>query len=107
MLGALVDESRSATGDVGALARLNERFHVAVARASGNALLETLVQTLAKRVRWYFAQVAPARAAHSVKEHGELLQAIRRGDGTKAAEIASAHIERTRRAASNAIQGRG
>ena len=90
-----------------ALARLNERFHVAVAHASGNALLETLVQTLAKRVRWYFAQVAPVRGVHSVREHGELLQAIRRGDGVRAAEIASAHTERTRRAASTAMKGRG
>ncbi|MFL5799627.1 MAG: GntR family transcriptional regulator [Actinomycetota bacterium] len=106
-LHALVQESRSASGDMAALARLNEQFHVAVARASRNALLETLVQTLAKRVRWYFAQVAPVRAAHSVREHGDLLQAIRQGTGPRAAEIASAHIERTRSAASTAIRARG
>jgi DNA-binding GntR family transcriptional regulator len=103
MFASLLAESKTAGDDMAALARLNERFHVAVAHASGNAMLETLVQTLAKRVRWYFAKVAPVRASHSVREHGELVQAIRHRDRDRAAEIARAHLERTRQAARTAM----
>jgi DNA-binding GntR family transcriptional regulator len=107
VFATLLDQSKAASDDIAELSRLNERFHVAVAHASGNAMLEALVQTLAKRVRWYFTRVAPVRAAHSVREHGELVQAIRRQDGARAAEIAAAHLERTRQAASKAMREGG
>jgi DNA-binding GntR family transcriptional regulator len=105
-LEALIDESRSAGDDMTALAKLNERFHVAVGHASANALLEGLTQSLAKRVRWYFAQLDPSRGADSVKEHSELFEAIKARHAARAAELASAHSNRTRQTAITAMNGR-
>jgi DNA-binding GntR family transcriptional regulator len=89
--------------DLVGLAPINERFHVAVARAAKNRTLQQVVQILAKRVRWYFARVALERGAHSVEEHEEVLDAIRRRDGDRAAAVTRAHIERTREAARSAV----
>jgi DNA-binding GntR family transcriptional regulator len=105
-LQALIDESRSAGDDMTTLAKLNERFHIAVGRASGNALFESLTQSLAKRVRWYFAKLDPSRGTDSVNEHSELFEAIKAQEPARAAELASAHSERTRQTAITAMNGR-
>jgi len=91
--------------DPAALAPLNEQFHVAVARAAKNRTLYQVTQGLAKRVRWYFARVVFERGVHSVEEHEELLEAIRRRDRDRAAEIARVHIQRTQDAARSVVIG--
>jgi DNA-binding GntR family transcriptional regulator len=73
--------------------------------AAKNKILYQVTQTLAKRVRWYFARVVLERGSHSVEEHEELLDAIRRRDGERAAAIAGSHIERTRDAARSVVIG--
>jgi DNA-binding GntR family transcriptional regulator len=89
----LVAGNRS--GDPVAAAEANSRFHRAVAEASGNAVLADLNEQLAKRIRWYFATVAKARARHSAEEHAELLRAIRNGDARTASRLAREHVMRT------------
>jgi DNA-binding GntR family transcriptional regulator len=84
--------------DAAELARLNTEFHGTVAAATHNDVLGGILDGLAKRVRFYFATVAPNRGRKSVAEHGELVDAIRRRDAALAAEIARHHVEGTRSA---------
>jgi DNA-binding GntR family transcriptional regulator len=105
-LARLIDEGKAVEETDGVmLAPINERFHVAVAEAAKNTVLLQVTQALAKRVRWYFARVAPERGLYSVVEHAELVDAIQGRDGDLAASIARAHIERTRDAARNVVIG--
>jgi DNA-binding GntR family transcriptional regulator len=83
------------SNDPVAAAEANSRFHRAVAEASGNAVLADLNEQLAKRIRWYFATVAKARAGHSAEEHAELLRAIREEDARRASRLAREHVVRT------------
>jgi DNA-binding GntR family transcriptional regulator len=83
------------SGDPVAAAEANSRFHRAVAEASGNTVLADVNEQLAKRIRWYFATVAEARAAHSAEEHAELLRAIRDEDAATASQLAREHVLRT------------
>lgn len=87
--------ARSHQDDVG---RINTEFHRLVAVSAHNTVLADLLDGLSKRVRFYFATVAPDRGKTSVEEHAELVAAIRRCDGEGAARIARAHITRTQAA---------
>jgi DNA-binding GntR family transcriptional regulator len=86
------------SGDVAAAVGANNDFHAAVAEVAGNAVLTQLSEIVARRVRWYYRKVAPARGHESWSEHGELLAAIEAGDEDKAAALARVHTERTRTA---------
>jgi DNA-binding GntR family transcriptional regulator len=85
-------------GDVEATVTANNRFHAAVTAVAGNAVLAELGGIVARRVRWYYRQVAPVRGHESWVEHGELVDAIEAGDEDKAAALARVHTERTRTA---------
>jgi len=61
-------------------------------------VLAQLAEIVARRVRWHYRQVAPARGRESWTEHAELAAAIEAGDEDKAAALARAHTERTRTA---------
>jgi DNA-binding GntR family transcriptional regulator len=86
------------TGDVAAAVAANNDFHAAVAEIAGNDVLAQLAEVVARRVRWHYRQVAPARGHESWAEHAELAAAIEAGDEDKAAALARAHTERTRTA---------
>lgn len=90
---AAVDSS-----DVERTVAANNSFHAAVAEVAGNAVLTELSEIVARRVRWYYSQVAPTRGHVSWSEHAALLEAIEAGDEDKAAAIARAHTESTRSA---------
>jgi DNA-binding GntR family transcriptional regulator len=85
-------------GDIERTVSANNSFHAAVAEVAGNAVLTELSEIVARRVRWYYRQVAPTRGHESWAEHAALLEAIEAGDEDKAAAIARAHTERTRNA---------
>lgn len=98
-LDALVAAGReaAAAGDVIGFARTNERFHVLVARCSGNEVLGDLVESLAKRTRFAIAQLPQRRARVSVEEHAKVVGTLRRGDAGAAGVEARAHVASTRR----------
>jgi DNA-binding GntR family transcriptional regulator len=85
-------------GDVTQTVAANNSFHAAVTAVAGNAVLAELAEIVARRVRWYYRQVAPARGHESWSEHADLINAIESGDEDKAASIARTHTERTRTA---------
>ncbi|WP_158295509.1 GntR family transcriptional regulator [Crenalkalicoccus roseus] len=73
----------------------NEQFHAELCRASGNAPLLALWQSLARQlaVIWGLARQRPD-AAVSSREHLALVEALERGDAAAATGILSAHVGR-------------
>lgn len=76
----------------------NAAFHGYIHRLAGNPVLVELVETLEKRLRWYFAPVATERAPDAWDEHEALVAALAEGDRSRAVAITRNHIERTRQA---------
>lgn len=83
-------------GDPERIVDANARFHAQIRAISGNEVLVDLIGIVDRRVRWYYRQVARARGHESWTEHAELIDAIEKHDGRRAATIARRHTERTR-----------
>lgn len=86
------------------IVRLNSEFHSALTRMSGNSVLESLIATLDKRIRWYFAPVAKVRGPESWKEHIDIVNAIEARDPAQAEKLMRHHAELTKRAQYEAIE---
>ncbi|MEU2021635.1 FCD domain-containing protein [Streptomyces sp. NPDC016469] len=77
---------------------LDTRFHVRIARSSGNALTSTLTSAVRESVRPLILRALeaepdwPATAAALNAAHAELLRLVRAGDGARAADLVEAHI---------------
>lgn len=77
---------------------LDTRFHVQIARSSGNALTSTLTAAVRESVRPLIlraleaAEDWPATAAALNAQHVELLRLVHQGDGKAAADLAEKHI---------------
>ncbi|GAA2447715.1 FCD domain-containing protein [Streptomyces pulveraceus] len=77
---------------------LDTRFHVHIARGSGNELTSTLTSAVRESVRPLIlraleqAEDWPATAAALNAEHTELLRLVRAGEGAKAADLVERHI---------------
>ncbi|WP_275295410.1 GntR family transcriptional regulator [Amycolatopsis sp. La24] len=82
------------TGDTGRLAELNSEFHRRLAEASGYRILADLTEQLLLTVRRYRI-VEPAGEQNwesVIAEHDAIVEALRAGDSSAAAEAAEAHI---------------
>lgn len=79
----------------GELMQLDERIHRAVYRAAHNDLLEsTLEQYYALALRiWMLALERTQDLEEAVEAHRDLLEAIRDGDGERAAQAMRDHVE--------------
>lgn len=86
---------QAATDDPVSLARINARFHIAVAECSQNQLMAGFVRVLSMRARFYFSAVAPDRRDESLREHTALVDALRRRDAADAARIGRDHVAST------------
>jgi DNA-binding GntR family transcriptional regulator len=77
------------------LMELDERIHRAVYRAAHNDLLEsTLEQYYALALRiWMLALERRQELEEAVEAHRDLVEAIRDGDGERAAEIMRDHVD--------------
>jgi len=77
------------------LMQLDERIHRAVYRAAHNGLLEaTLEQYYALALRiWVLALERTQDLEEAVEAHRDLLEAIRDGDGERAAQTMRDHVE--------------
>ncbi|GAB3794392.1 FCD domain-containing protein [Humibacter antri] len=77
---------------------LDARFHVALAEASGNAVLSATMAGLRDSIEGYVLQAVPnlpswwATSARLRSEHRGIMQAIRDGDATDAARRVHAHV---------------
>ncbi|HEX7526938.1 MAG TPA: GntR family transcriptional regulator [Gaiellaceae bacterium] len=94
-IAELLDELAAGGRDDRELMELDERIHGAVYRAAHNDLLEaTLGQyyVLALRI-WSMALDRQEELEEAVDAHRTLLEAIRDGDGERAAEMMRAHVQ--------------
>ena len=91
-LGALLEELDAGESE---LMALDERIHRAVYRAAHNDLLEaTLEQYYALALRiWTLALEHTQDLEAAVEAHRELVEAIRDGDGERAAQVMRDHVE--------------
>ncbi|WP_016910603.1 FadR/GntR family transcriptional regulator [Streptomyces xiaopingdaonensis] len=77
---------------------LDTRFHVQIARSSGNELTSTLTSAVRESVRPLILRALetvedwPATAYALNEEHTELLRLLREGRGPEAADLAERHI---------------
>lgn len=96
-LRAILDDLMPAVGQ-GELQSVARRFHVAVARASRNARIATLTDTLfeeLERVMRLTVDFSPRKDEDS-KDHYRLIDALAEGDSETAAEIERSHIAKAR-----------
>jgi DNA-binding GntR family transcriptional regulator len=87
-------ESAARAGDPDAYYYENERFHAAIYAASRNGFLAEQALALHRRLKPYrrLQLRVRNRVATSLAEHGEIIAAIRAGDGDRAEGLLRAHI---------------
>jgi DNA-binding GntR family transcriptional regulator len=81
-------------GDLAAYFGCNQAIHEAINRAAGNQQLTELYALLSNRVRRarYLANHSPERWAAAMREHDEILDALRRRDGPACHALLRAHL---------------
>ena len=84
-----------ARGDIDQLKSLDGRFHEIIYSGCGSMILKDTLLPLHKKIQQYRRNAlrTPERAAHSVREHREILQAITARDADLAAERMKQHIQ--------------
>jgi len=82
-------------GDVDHLRSLDGRFHEIIYAGCGSVVLQDTLSRLHKKIQQYRRSSiqTPERAAHSVKEHKAILEAIAARDSDLAVKRMNAHIE--------------
>ena len=95
-LKEMVEEDKARVGDPVALARTNRRFHRQVHLASHNRYLvqqlDLVYRSMALMATTSLA--AKGRSEVALAEHGDIVDAIARGDGEAASTALRAHISR-------------
>ena len=93
-LQAVVSRGRSEgqAGNIDQLPPLIREFHRLVARASGNSLLETMVDRFIDQTAWGFEQEIEERVESSWNDHGAVLAAILAGSPVQAGLLMDEHI---------------
>ena len=83
-----------AAGDRPRYFALNEAIHLAIAAASGNAMLDAMQRSLDGRVRRgrYQANISEGRWRQAMAEHEELAEALAARDGQRLAEVMRRHL---------------
>lgn len=88
-------DKAAADDDPEQITELSTRFHLGIARASGNAILSEMLESLERRLRFYFLLVSGVRNEESWKEHATVVAALRRGDADTAARVMREHSDAT------------
>lgn len=93
---ALEDEQQSARDEHSVVSRRAAAdFHEIVTDLADNRLLTELMRGIRSRLRWALSQHDDLQ--HVAEEHVALYEAIRDRDGARAAALARAHVEASRR----------
>jgi DNA-binding FadR family transcriptional regulator len=80
--------------------RLDTAFHVGLAQAAGNSVVEVIMVSLREAIEAYVLAAVPGLPDWSAtsgtlrRQHAALLTALRQGDGDRAAEVVERHIRR-------------
>jgi DNA-binding GntR family transcriptional regulator len=87
-----------ADGDADRLVLLNATLHRRVTELADNSVLARFIDSLDRRVRWYFTEIAMTRGAASWDEHDQLCDALAANDSKRAAKVMHTHTALSRRA---------
>lgn len=92
---ARVVEEFEAEDDPRRRVRIDSRFHVALARATGNPLYARLIEDLRAGVeeQSLAASVAPGRRAEATSEHRNIYKAVLAGDAGLAEKLMMVHLD--------------
>lgn len=74
----------------------NAEFHLLILRASDNELLYSIVAPLQAQIQRLFRRTIVSIGESLFHDHGSMLDAIRRQDSARAAQLAVAHVASTR-----------
>lgn len=77
------------------LLELNEEFHGVLLDLAHNSLMSSMMVSLRRRIRWYFAGVVVQRSERSWDQHRAMYEAIKAGDGETAAQLMREHVRHT------------
>ena len=95
---AALEDMKAAGTDVEAFDEADVRFHVALARASGNEALHLVMVALRDAVARHLLAALRAQVdagpllRHLLAEHTAILEAVEAGDGERAGALVEAHI---------------
>lgn len=84
------------TGDAYLVAQQSTEFHETIADLTGNALMRSMMRSLAGRMMWLFYMTSDLDSARAHCDHGEIVEVIETGNERLAESVAYAHIERDR-----------
>lgn len=93
-LAAMQQELEAAAGDRTRFFTLNESFHLRLLAIAGNRWRQQLVTDLRKvmKLNRHHSLFKQGRLAHSLQEHAELMQALRRRDAAAATRLMRQHF---------------
>ena len=89
------EESSARAGDQIVARRAAADFHETVTELAENRLLSEMMRGIGSRLRWALSQYDDLQYISG--EHVELFEAIQSRDGDRAAQLAAAHLESSRR----------
>lgn len=94
----IMDAARAGveTQDWHAVGVLNSAFHAEIVSAGGNRQLQGIVETTRFQLAWLNRYFAERRGRSVVDGYAEMVAAIRAKDGSAAADLYRAQIERTK-----------
>ncbi len=80
------------------LQRIGEEFHRYLAKAADNDQLLRLLEEVREQVRavWVMSILAPRRVRGLIGEHLAIIDALKRGQGARAASLMASHVSRVR-----------
>jgi DNA-binding GntR family transcriptional regulator len=81
------------SGDGRAFSEINASWHATLYGAGNTTYLRDFISRLWQGFPWLTIWVLPGRPAMTLREHGEIMEAIRRRDGAAAAALMREHIE--------------
>jgi DNA-binding GntR family transcriptional regulator len=87
----------SATSPAEEVAALNAEFHLLLAEAGANRVLQELMRPLRERTELVFRRNSTERAAQDWQEHALILSAVAEGDEELATLLAARHVRRAAR----------
>jgi DNA-binding GntR family transcriptional regulator len=79
-------------GSGSAMSKTNADWHWAIYEASGSQLLNEFIRRLWQAFPWRTMWALPGRSEIWLRQHRELMEAIRAGDADLAAELMRGHI---------------
>ncbi|MFJ4006610.1 GntR family transcriptional regulator [Streptomyces sp. NPDC090023] len=87
-------QERARLGNSDDLRALDGWFHETLAQACGSHALTSALTQLRHKIAWMYTVDGPASPPETWAEHGEIVDAVARGDGERARAATALHTER-------------